>query len=289
MGNDLSEFGQQRGGFIDFTQALLAERKVKRLREADIVGLAQLRPNGAGFEILFRPKPALEIRRFAIAHELGHTLWYRRGAPPQPLSPYQHGVGGDLTIELLCQRFAAALLLPSGKLRDWVSRSGLFPENDPPPLNLIPLIAKRYLVSELAAARRLLQDVFPRKLGLICIRRESTQLGLLLNNGDESRWVTSWCAVPWGYMLRIRGRAIALKGHGRRIPQGMVPNAIDCGGSTACMLDSRWWDALKPEPPAAARIPLKHRKEGAQKPGFVWGDSERLYLALPLSEENCVS
>jgi hypothetical protein len=105
---------------IDLTALVLA-------RKARITGFdqhlpceARLETNSAGFSISLRASLASEEneshRRFAIAHELGHTLFYDlNGAPPERVI---HLSLHDPVEEELCDTFAAALLVPPWYLQD---------------------------------------------------------------------------------------------------------------------------------------------------------------------------
>lgn len=87
----------------------------RRLRAADGGLRACLIPSGRNqFSIFVDPSPMpteqaespLAVVAYRIAHELGHTLFYDRGAPPRRLVPYQ------VAEESFCDDFAACLLVP---------------------------------------------------------------------------------------------------------------------------------------------------------------------------------
>jgi hypothetical protein len=98
-------------------EALAAIMGISVVDEAGLPTLAQLRPVGAGLQISVRPGLSRSGRRFVIAHELGHSLFYSRSA-----SRPEHLVGLYNASELraeerICSAFARALLLPREMFR----------------------------------------------------------------------------------------------------------------------------------------------------------------------------
>lgn len=79
---------------------------------------ACLLPSGSGFHVVVDPAPTPRTRwasrfendsarlRFRLAHELGHTIFYRPGVPPTRVGRPTEDE------ELFCDRFGAALLIP---------------------------------------------------------------------------------------------------------------------------------------------------------------------------------
>jgi hypothetical protein len=92
-----------------------------RLDVGDRRHTAMLVPAADGFRVLVDPQlwerstSDTHLRRrlrFVVAHELGHTLFYRRGRPPKRTRP------ADRSEEGFCHRFAGALLVPPSAARE---------------------------------------------------------------------------------------------------------------------------------------------------------------------------
>lgn len=75
------------------------------------------------------------VTAYRLAHELGHTLFYDRGAPPRRMVAYQQSEEG------FCDDFAACLLVPP-----LVARMASSPQR-------IQAIASRYRAPRFAVAR----------------------------------------------------------------------------------------------------------------------------------------
>lgn len=82
---------------------------------------AMLVPTHDGFSVVVDPllweraadaTAARRRLRFVVAHELGHTVFYRPGRPPSRIDPV------DKREERFCHRFATALLLPAEAARE---------------------------------------------------------------------------------------------------------------------------------------------------------------------------
>jgi hypothetical protein len=82
---------------------------------------AMLVPTAEGFQVVIdrvlweqakREQGGRHHLRFVLAHELGHTLFYRPGRPPTRTRP------ADRSEERFCQRFAGELQVPRAAARD---------------------------------------------------------------------------------------------------------------------------------------------------------------------------
>src|SRR5437660_10792138 len=89
----------------------IAQRKGLKLVELPLGSSsrdAELRPASDGFLVRLKPRVSEGRRRFTIAHEIGHSLFYDHG---------RHQVGllderESRAEEWICQKFASALLIP---------------------------------------------------------------------------------------------------------------------------------------------------------------------------------
>ena len=99
----------------------IARRKRIRVRESNRdlgCRLARLVPKRGGFLAELKPDSTEKRKRATLAHEIGHTLFYRDdGNRPR----HQIGILDDTELraeEEICERFAKALLMPAVRLCD---------------------------------------------------------------------------------------------------------------------------------------------------------------------------
>lgn len=186
-------------GFVDLTPKLLAQLRVKSIVDvqdaSELRALAQLRllPNGDGYEILCRrlwkTQPEAD-RRFWIAHELAHTFWLAADGSGRPLSPFQRPLGTDPTIEWLCNRASAALLLPRSVLELSLRYSKRTVDGWPIPLRLLPYLAVRLRLPIQMVARRWLHDVMRWNVAVVCLERCPRR------KASDGAWRIRWDAIP---------------------------------------------------------------------------------------------
>ena len=277
---------------IDFTPALLLQRNIAEIRAAELSSEAHLVVNEYDrYEIRYKrglPDYAPYFpRRFAIAHEIGHTYWFEKNTC-QPLSLIQRNVGTDSTIEILCNRFAASLLLPKKRLLTALSFVMRGRINCPLPLFAIPTLSEYFKVAERAVAQRLFFFLRPSLKAIICVRSESVDQPLISEGIDSKAWTTSWCALPSHLSERrfeseTRIPFLAKK----RIPDDMVPN-VPFEQVHELELDSRWWKGIFPTDLITARIPFSKLPVHDKHNGYLYRTrvrlkrktEERVYLAL---------
>ena len=240
----LARLGNQ-GGPVRFTEELLKSRRIRNVvRDSSgrMSDEATIVFDGSAYVIRYAAPLRSTRIRFSLAHEIGHT--YLADRQGQPVSALQYGT--DATTESVCDFFARALLMPRDRL---VARlKQLRPGNKRvPPLHLVPRIAKEFDVSEQAAARRLVFDLFPDFVAAICVTNRDP---------DPSGWRTTWCASAGGEDLpRSSGWRIPLDTNGRKIPDAMVPG-LQAGTTVSLVVDGRWHDSCRPKTLADSRVPL---------------------------------
>src|SRR5690348_6989778 len=152
----LATLGLTNDSHIRFTKPLLDRVGIQEIRESTLVdGLAQISPaDGGGFRIELLPlRRRPWDQRFWIAHEIAHTFWFRKGSNQIPLSDLQVRYGTDSTIEWLCNRAAAALLIPKF-LMEMRKNNSLF-QLASGQLHLMASCATNLRVSERLLARRI--------------------------------------------------------------------------------------------------------------------------------------
>ena len=192
----------------------------------------------------------------------------------------QSHFGSDPTIEYLCDRFAAALLLPRQLFLQSARHLGLTDQAQVPFLHLIPQLAERFRVGEQAVARRLFFHLLPRSIAILCIQQKVDSV----RGGEAQRkWKTSWCALPADLHQRqmVAGLRIPLEANGRVIPNSMIPHVRD-GLSVECELDSRWWRGLQAQPERQSRQPFSLQQGEGGHIGFVGRVGDSLYIAHPV-------
>lgn len=269
-------------GPITLLPQILRARNVRRVVDDSTVQRARIVPGNGGFEIRLNPALPVLAQRFAIAHELGHTFWFATRSDTTPLSPYQWVGARDPQIEMLCDRFAAALLLPRRRLLRWLCAYGIKPTDEVPHFELLTPAARAFAVAEQAVARRLYVDLCPVPLAIVWARRVSRP-ALFDSVGPVTHWETSWCAVPEFVRSAAAGRdqTIALKAR-RRIPDPMLPDVT--GRKTVEVhLDRRWFTGVSPQPKSFVRKKLDLWDSCPSYDGYAWRGGERAVIGLPMA------
>ena len=109
---NLATLGRAPDGTVTIGRTLQRARGVTTVTPRRMSARAELRSDGDGFAIAFNPALSAEVQRFSIAHEIGHTLWIG-SVPGQTLRNRDTTSGqSGRTIEMLCDYFAGALLMP---------------------------------------------------------------------------------------------------------------------------------------------------------------------------------
>lgn len=290
VAQDLSNIGRRANGAVAITKKLLATRNIARVQpRANMVKAAYIIPGPEGYEIYYNqqideyPWPTASMhRRFVVAHEIGHTLWFKPDGKCEPLSDRQTTRFGDMTIEYLCDRFAAALLLPRGALQEYLQ--GRDACKGQPLLHLVPGLARHFGLWEQAAARRLVHEVAGLNMAVVCARRDEDQ------EAKDERWKVSWCAVPLHVRIAgmVKGFAIPFKTSSRIIPSDMLPEepSDGIGVTRTCILDMRWKYGCTPQregrKKGRASGPLRLLSARDDMRGFAYREGGRLYVAVPL-------
>jgi len=94
------------------------ELKVREISFASIGKDALLIPTEDGFKIKISSELPKSRQRFALAHELGHTLFFNRDGP-RPYRPYSKYKDNGAE-ERLCDIFAGEILIPEYSLRQQI-------------------------------------------------------------------------------------------------------------------------------------------------------------------------
>jgi hypothetical protein len=175
-GERLASLGLRSNSWnVEFTPSLLSDRNIQGISAGRISSDARISPVDFGvYRITFREGlpdyGPYYPRRFAIAHEIGHTYWFASDSKGLPLSPYQNRVGADKTIEGLCNRFAACLLLPRERLLKALTFLSAWKEGELAPLHIIPTLSDYFRVAERAIVQRLIFFLDLSLCTVICLR-----------------------------------------------------------------------------------------------------------------------
>jgi hypothetical protein len=257
----VAALGRNHRGPIAFSTALLRDRNINLIQTKPYLpALQTIVPTTQGYEIHCSPFQRLEDQRFGIAHELAHTFWFATGGGGRPLSPLQRAIGDDPTIEWLCNRGAAAILLPRSDLNR-------LPNDKPRMLHEIPELAKHYVVSERLVARRIFHDLAQKEFSLLAVRLQAS-------NGVRRNGQVMWFAPAPG------GELTGNKLQNRVIPSGMLPE-VATGISTEVEVDGRWWllaadaSSSRRAKPLGQCPPMQPHRAWVGRSGDVW------YMAIP--------
>jgi hypothetical protein len=253
----ISRLGQCNGGAVAFSPALLKDRSIVVLRsKAYLPGLQTIVPIDCGYQVNYSPYQRLEDQRFGIAHEIAHTFWFGQGKLGKPLSPLQLTIGEDKTIEWLCNRAAAALLLPRSDMKNLQAKM-------PFVLHMIADVAKKYLVPERLVARRLFHDLSSMDMSLISVAVDVPQ---------------KRCRIMW--FAPSPKRRAAKKDMKRIVPLDMVPE-LQPDSCAELDLDGRWFSLIQDAYSHGRAKPLDRIVQGSKIKGYVGKKDNLWYFAFP--------
>ena len=283
-GERLAQFGLCENGCVEFTESLKKESRIDAIKMISngVIGEdACIIPHNERYQILYKKGLPENRMRFAIAHEIGHTYWLKNMLP---ISNLQNTAGRNTTIEYLCDRFAAALLLPKKDLLKRFELENVLKDETILPLHLIQSIAKRYRIADQAVARRLFYHLFPRNVALISIKQDQIIYDLF-TKGEEHNvdWKVVWCALPADIQQCELNTdiKIPLRTRGKLIPVDMIP-ALSEGITTLCHIDSRWWLGIKGQLKTASKIAFNKIPYNGKKEGYACRTGSIIYIALPI-------
>lgn len=236
---------------VKLSREIFANRGVLSVRECP--GLNQdacIVPISGGYQIKYRRGIPKHRLRFALAHELGHTLFFAPDGTGRSLARMQNHE--DPSIEALCDFFASALLLPkvrlSKKLADLKPEHGATTD---PPLHLIPTLSEAFGVAPQAIARRIVFDFYQSHRTVFSIKRMSAAK----HDGWRTMWFASVATTP---EHTPTGWRIPLDSNGRKVPAEIIPE-IPYGQTVSIMLDGRLSYASTPKSPEISRTPLSRQ------------------------------
>lgn len=286
-----AELGKTSDGTVEVGRALRRACGVKAIVPGPTSARAELRSEDGHYCIVFNPVFSPDIQRFSIAHEIGHTLWMEGACDKASRNLCSTTGLNDETIELLCDYFAAALLMPRGDIgqivqrhRDSRSFGRSVSEAEKFPLELVPALARRFRVQRRIAAWRLLRLQGLSSWVVIRVQNRREGIGFLPFLDGESgaeTWEAAWYAM--GDMRRrlptVDGYSVPFDGRRRKIPSDMIPRGLSAEGRVLA-LDSRWWDGVRPVPDARARIPMSRWASGSTGRGLAARIEDSVYIAL---------
>jgi hypothetical protein len=257
----IANLGRTHRGTTAFSSSLLRDRRIVMLRSKPFLpGLQTIVATSRGYEVNYSPFQRIEDQRFGIAHEIAHTFWFVKGEFGVPLSSLQRSIGEDKTIEWLCNRAAAALLLPRSQL-EYALRQ--FPAI----LHLIPEISRTYLVPERLVGRRLFHDLTDTNFSIVAVD------GSVRDNAH-----VSWFAAPPNMKALKRDL-------NRVIPFDLLPN-IPSGTSSEVEVDGRWSALVRSVFDKARAKPLARQSSVSAVAAHVGRVQDRWFIAIATGHEN---
>jgi hypothetical protein len=282
----LAALGNGAGYQTRFTRALLEARSVLSVESQQTLSQhACIFPVNGGFKIHYAERLPNSRQRFAIAHEIGHTFFFKAPGSTRSLSSLQGAQ--DPSIESLCDFFARALLLPRRRFVQRIEALAQcrLADLSLPPLHLAPMLAREFSVALQAVVRRMVFDVFSRNGAVLCLKR----------GGDNS--ATHWSSVWYAASADRREQAptgwvIALDRRGRRVPSEIIPTT-PINRTVEALMDGRLAGAATPESQFDAKKPISRRKPLQPKlavvsrhitqPELFQSATEFALIALPAS------
>lgn len=273
----LAAKGASADGRVHFGVGMRREFRVKLISAGAITSRAELKADGSTYSVLFNAKYSPAARRFAIAHEFGHVLL--DGATS---GPHRHvrasNDSGSRALEILCDYFAGALLVPRHSLLAMLDADSLAQSR--PALSFVPDIAARFHVQQRVAAWRLLLVTGMTNWVVIRAQLRGAGGGPLLEPKTEAAWRSAWYVV--GDVMRkrepVKGYDVPFATH-RRIPAEMVPPGAE-PAATLTLLDARWWDGARAQPSDDSKRPLRARRSQDRMVGYTALVGDSLFVAL---------
>jgi Zn-dependent peptidase ImmA (M78 family) len=273
----LAKVGTSVRGHMEFNSRIRKQRQIRSICVANLISNACIRPDGRGQYNIFYAQSLDHDeyrRRFAIAHEIGHTYWFAPGGQGKPLSTIQWALGTDPGIEYLCDLFAAAFLLPRRRLSPLLSSFGDATEMLLP---VIPNLSETFKVPEKVVARRLFFELAKIGMAIVSLRVKATQ-----DSKNRFRWRTQWCLFPSElYEFPRTDMKVPLKTNNRVIPDDMLP-PFNSDAGIRTELDGRWWELLRTVPTKEAKIPFERYGPKPGRLGFAYRQGDVAFVALPL-------
>ncbi len=276
----LSGLGASPEGPVWFTPRLRQACNVGAVTPTAVTARAEIRAERGSYSISFNSNYWPTVWRFAVAHEFGHALL-------EPLIrdrnlPVGSGLDpGDQAIELLCDYFAAAMLVPRRAVIRLLETDPLY--RDRPSLHLISRVADHFFVQGRIAAWRILQVVGPEDWHVVRVKQIG-DAGPLLRSREGNSWRTAWY-VRGGVGRKtdlVSGYDVPFRTH-RIIPTEMLPSDAD-SRTRKVRLDSRWWDGVRPQPVSESKRAMRTRIGGDSEAGFAAQVDGSLYLAFEATE-----
>jgi hypothetical protein len=228
----LARLGWKKPGHVELGSRLLGAAGVSAcVGDLKTAEAAQIEPDGAGtYRIRYHYFSPQVNQRFWIAHEIVHTFWFRKGGRGEALSRCQRVLGSDPTIEWLCNRGAAALLVPRGALESLAIRDGYRLNDTPLPIHLLTSFAQRLRVHPRLLARRWFHEILDEPENIICLMPADDRSA----TGDTRfRYRVVWEAI---YSPRMKAPK---KLQGRVVPREAVPSELAQHARPAT-IDGRW-------------------------------------------------
>lgn len=269
----LASYGRVGHDRVELTKKLLRARNISAIRERKLEVLGRILFEKENYVIEVMPYLDKAMWRYTVAHEIGHTFWFADLHGTRPKSLMQGSIGTNEDIELLCDWFAAALLIP----RDGIERrlsNLLRDKNELVSVLLTELsdLSTWYCVPERVLARRVI-DLTSVSYGVACIKKKKVASKL------EPEWHLSWSVAPSRHDDLSAPTERRDRRYRPRIPAGMFP---DWASDQVTMgeVDGRWLSAMIRPPHAVRAQGLRYALPGGSANGFALTKADRAYIAV---------
>lgn len=183
-----------------FEPGLIArELRVRDISFGPIGKDALLIPTDAGFRIKIGEEFPRTRQRFALAHELGHILFFNIDRP-HPFRPYSKNGSSDYYEERLCDIFAGEILLPENSLTEHVRRV------HKPDVNTLLHLARVFDVSTWCLAIRM-NELKLWKAAAISWTPDHANTTLIPSGSVVPKLRVAWSSAPRGYYIPLSDSA----------------------------------------------------------------------------------
>ena len=173
-------------------KVIARELKVHQISFGSIGKDALLIPTNNGFKIKISSELPKSRQRFALAHELGHILFFNTDGP-RPFRPYSKDEANGFE-ERLCDIFAGEILIPEYSLRQQLQHAG------EPKLKTLLDIARVFDVSVWCLAIRI-ANLKLWDAAVVNWAPDNAKTVSIPTIGVAPKLRVSWEATPKGYFI----------------------------------------------------------------------------------------
>jgi hypothetical protein len=179
-------------------RVIAGQLKVHEISFGPIGKDALLIPVDNGFEVKISSELPRSRQRFALAHELGHSLFFNTDGS-RPLRPYSRDES-DEPEERLCNIFAGEILVPEYSLREIIQNA------KEPKLEILLNLARVFNVSVQCLAIRVAESQL-WNAAVVNWSPDHSEVTSLPTGGVVPKLRVNWAATPKGYFIPMHDSA----------------------------------------------------------------------------------